>query len=190
MKTIKLPTEQFQLIQVLATKENFYAEEGFSDIDTKDILAMTSKISMDPDTSKRALRSLINKGLLSTETYEHREQNDKGRWSDVKYTIVYLDNQLWHMIGWDKDCYMQQDEESVTVTDSGKPMSAAKKNDPTGPQAQLTKYEYNVNNAADYSSAYKNALNHTDPKNAKTAIMKFIKSDRKSCRYYGVTLTK
>lgn len=191
MKTISLPTEQFQLLQVLINKDNFYAEEGFSDVATSDVHNMTSKLGMANDVSKKALRSLISKGILHTDTFEHNEINDKGRWAKARYTIVYLTEQLWHLVDWNKNCYGQCNDEDVIFTDNGTPMKSSTQ--PTGERGQLTPMgqgEFTVNNALGRESAIIEALKVTDMKNAKTAMNKFIKSNRTTARYYGVTLVK
>ena len=190
MKTISLPTEQFQLMNVLVNKENFYAEEGFSDVSTTDVHTMTSKLGMANDVSKRALKSLISKNILHTDYFEHMEMNQKGRYVNVKYTIVYLTEQLYHLVDWDKNSYMQCEDEDVIFTDSGKAMTATK---PTGDRGQLTPMqegEFDVNNILGRESAIIQALKVTDIKNAKTALNKFIKSPRTTARYYGITLVK
>lgn len=190
MKTIKLPTEQFKLMQALVTKENFYAEPGFSDVATTDIPAMVSPFGIDTKTTQRALKSLINKGLLFTDHFSHNEITEKGKWGKVSYTIVYLSEALYHLVDWDKNYYQTSDIEDAVFIDSGSPMKAT---NPTGDRGSLTPMkqgEYDVNNMLGRESAIIEALKVTDMKNAKTALNKFIKSDRTTARYYGITLVK
>lgn len=191
MKTVTLNANQSLLIQTLVTKENYYAEPGFSDVSPEDVIDMLSD-KMDPTTVKRTLTSLYRKGLLFTDSFENTEMNDNGRWVNSKYKIIYLSGGLYHMIGWDKDYYQTSEVENVELIYTDEP-ATEKETNPTGPRgplAELTDKEFNVNDEAQKELAFFEAIQKTDAKNAKTAMAKFIKSNRIQARYYGVTLIK
>ena len=185
MKKVTLNANQSILMQTLVAKENFYAEAGFSDISKKDIFKMVSD-KMDETTAKRTLTSLIRKRLFHTDTFEDYQINGKGKAAKVKYTIVYLSDSLYHMIeGWEDQAV---DPVELVYTENAE--AEVKPTGPRGPLADLTGKEFNVNDEAQKELAYFEALQKTDAKNAKTAMHKFIKSNRVKARYYGVTLVR
>lgn len=191
MKTVTLNANQSLLIQTLVTKENYYAEPGFSDVSPEDVIDMLSD-KMDPTTVKRTLTSLYRKGLLFTDSFENTEMNDNGRWVNSKYKIIYLSGGLYHMIGWDKDYYQTSEVENVELIYTDEPATEKETNStgPRGPIADLTEVILNIKEEGNVLRAIDMAMGKTDLKNAKTAMAKFIKSNRIQARYYGVTLIK
>lgn len=193
MTTIELNYNQSQMILNLVTKENFYAEEGFSDVSNHDVYDMVGRLGMDLPVAKRTLTSLVRKGILFTEVHEHIELNKNNRWVNVKCNLVYLSEKIWHMVGWDKNAYGDnskiQDVEFI-YTDKPEEIKEVNPTGPRGPLAELTGQEFNVNNSSEKELAFTEALKKTDAKNAKTAMAKFLKSYRQRARYYGVILIK
>jgi len=191
MKTIKLNANQSLLIQTLVTKRNFYAEPGFSDVTPQEVIEMLDG-KMEATTVKRTLTSLYRKGLFFTDFFEHNEINQNNRWVKVSYTIIYLSEGLYHMVDWDKNYYGTSDVQDIELIYTNEQVTD-KEVKPTGERGQLTPMgqgEFTVNNALGRESAIIEALKVTDMKNAKTAMNKFIKSNRTTARYYGVTLVK
>lgn len=183
MKTIELNNNQSLIIKALVNTDNYYAEPGFSDVSPQDIYKMV-EAHMTKEAAKRALSALYNKGILYTDTFQD--------FGPRKTTIVYLNECIWHMIGWDINTYGFCDVEEVEFIYTDKP-ERIKDTNPTGPRgplAELTGKEFNVNDEAQKELAYFEALQKTDAKNAKTAMAKFLKSNRYQARYYGVILIK
>jgi hypothetical protein len=191
MKTIELNNNQSILIQTLVTKENFYAEPGFSDVSPEDVVTMLQD-KMDQTTVKRTLTSLYRKGLLFTDSFEDMESNEKGRWVTRKYKIVYLAEGLYHMVGWDKNYYGTSETEDIKLiyTENEEQDKEVNPTGPRGPLAELTEVILNIKEEGNVIRAIDMAMGKTDLKNAKTAMAKFIKSNRMKARYYGITITK
>jgi len=191
MKTIELNNNQSILIQTLVTKENFYAEPGFSDVSPENVVDMLED-KMDQATVKRTLTSLYRKGLLFTDSFENTEMNGNGRWVNRKYKIIYLSEGLYHMIGWNKDYYQTSEVENVELiyTDEPETEKATNPTGPRGPLAELTEVILNIKEEGNVTKAIDIAMGKTDLKNAKAAMAKFIKSNRVKARYYGITITK
>lgn len=191
MKTIKLNNNQSIIVKALVNTTNFYAEPGFSDVGPEEVIKMV-KDQLDATTVKRTLTSLYKTGLFFTDEFKHMEVNNKGRWVNVKYKIIYLSEAIYHMVDWDKNYYGDSDIEDVQFEFTTEE-ATEKVVTPTGPRGQLTPMqegEYDVNNGLARESAIIQALKVTDIKNAKTALNKFIKSNRTTARYYGITLVK
>lgn len=191
MKTIKLNNNQSIIVKALVNTTNFYAEPGFSDVGPKEVIEMVSD-KLDATTTKRTLTSLYKTGLFFTDEFEHMEANDKGRWVNVKYKIIYLSEAIYHMVDWDKNYYGDSNIEDVQFEFTTEE-EMEKVVTPTGPRgklAELTGEEYNVNDPAQKDMAMALAQNKTDLKNAKTAMAKFIKSNKIQARYYGLIITK
>jgi hypothetical protein len=175
----------------LVTEKNFYAEPGFSDVSPEDVVTMLED-KMDQTTVKRTLTSLYRKGLLFTDSFEDMEANEKGRWVTRKYKIIYLAEGLYHMVGWDKNYFQTSEVEDVELIYTEKPATEKEVNPtgPRGPLAELTGVILNIKEEANVTKAIDMAMEKTDLKNAKTAMAKFIKSNRIKARYYGITITK
>ena len=190
MKTVTLNNNQSIIVKALVTKKNFYAEPGFSDVAPEDVIEMV-KDQLDATTVKRTLTSLYKTGLFFTDTFEDTAWDGK-RWADRKYKIIYISEAIYHMVDWDKNYYGDSDIEDVEFefTTEAETINEVNPTGPRGPLAELTGKEFNVNDEAQKELAYFEALQKTDAKNAKTAMGKFLKSNRYQARYYGVTLIK
>jgi len=191
MKTIKLNNNQSIIVKALVNTTNYYAEPGFSDVSPEDVIKMVED-QLDATTVKRTLTSLYKTGLFFTDTFEHMEVNKQGRWVDVKYKIIYISEAIYHMVDWDKNYYGTSDIEDVQFeyTTEAETIKEVNPTGPRGPLAELTGQEFSVNNGSEKELAFIEALKKTDAKNAKTAMAKFIKSNRQRARYYGIILTK
>lgn len=183
MKTIELNNNQSLIIKALVNTDNYYAEPGYSDVSPQDIYKMV-EADMTKEAAKRALSALYNKGILYTDTF----QGDSGR----KTTIVYLNECIWHMIGWDVNAYglLEVEEVEFVYTDKPERIKDTNPTGPRGPLAELTETILNIKEDGNVTKAIDIAMGKTDLKNAKTAMAKFIKSNRVRARYYGITITK
>lgn len=191
MKTIKLNNNQSIIVKALVNTTNFYAEPGFSDVGPEEVIEMV-KDQLDATTVKRTLTSLYKTGLFYTDTFEDTAWNGK-RWANRKYTIIYLSEAIYHMVDWDKNYYGDSsDIEDVQFeyTTEAETIKEVNPTGPRGPLAELTGQEFNVKNSSEKELAFIEALKKTDAKNAKTAMAKFVKSNRQRARYYGVILIK
>lgn len=191
MKTIKLNNNQSIIVKALVNTTNFYAEPGFSDVGPEEVIEMV-KDQLDATTVKRTLTSLYKTGLFYTDTFEDTAWNGK-RWANRKYTIIYLSEAIYHMVDWDKNYYGDSsDIEDVEFeyTTEAETIKEVNPTGPRGPLAELTGQEFNVKNSSEKELAFIEALKKTDAKNAKTAMAKFVKSNRQRARYYGVILIK
>lgn len=65
---------------------NLYAEEGYSDVDAKDLAHGTKT---DIKIVRGALASLVKKGIVSVETFQN--------WGEQAYQIIYLNEDYWYM---------------------------------------------------------------------------------------------
>lgn len=65
---------------------NLYAEEGYSDVDAKDLAHGTKT---DIKIVRGALGSLVKKGIVSVETFQN--------WGEQAYQIIYLNEEYWYM---------------------------------------------------------------------------------------------
>jgi hypothetical protein len=84
-----------ELEQTLLTEfiGSLYAEEGFSDVDAKDLAQGTG---IDIKIVRGALGSLVKKGIVSVETMQN--------WGEKAYEIIYLNEDYWYMHPrWGKD---------------------------------------------------------------------------------------
>jgi hypothetical protein len=91
LKTTDMNTQQINLTdleQKLLTEfiGNLYAEEGYSDVDAKDLAHGTG---IDIKIVRGALGSLVKKGIVSVETFQN--------WGEEAYQIIYLNEDHWHM---------------------------------------------------------------------------------------------
>jgi len=191
MKTIKLNNNQSIIVKALVNTTNFYAEPGFSDVGPEEVIEMV-KDQLDATTVKRTLTSLYKTGLFYTDRFEDTAWNGK-RWANRKYTIIYLSEAIYHMVDWDKNYYGDSsDIEDVEFeyTTEAETIKEVNPTGPRGPLAELTGQEFNVKNSSEKELAFIEALKKTDAKNAKTAMAKFVKSNRQRARYYGVILIK
>jgi DNA-binding MarR family transcriptional regulator len=72
---------------------NLYAEEGYSDVDAKDLAHGTG---IDIKIVRGALGSLVKKGIVSVETMQN--------WGEEAYHIIYLNEDYYYMHPrWGKD---------------------------------------------------------------------------------------
>jgi hypothetical protein len=77
-----------ELEQTLLTEfiGSLYAEEGYSDVDAKDLAQGTG---IDIKIVRGALGSLVKKGIVSIETMQN--------WGEKAYEIIYLNEDYWYM---------------------------------------------------------------------------------------------
>jgi DNA-binding MarR family transcriptional regulator len=77
-----------ELEQTLLTEfiGSLYAEEGYSDVDAKDLAQGTG---IDIKIVRGALGSLVKKGIVSIETMQN--------WGEKAYEIIYLNKDYWYM---------------------------------------------------------------------------------------------
>jgi DNA-binding MarR family transcriptional regulator len=77
-----------ELEQTLLTEfiGSLYAEEGYSDVDAKDLAHGTG---IDIKIVRGALGSLVKKGIVSVETMQN--------WGEEAYQIIYLNEDYYYM---------------------------------------------------------------------------------------------
>ena len=169
------------LVPIGNSTERYYAEAGYSDICLNtDLIPAMELLGMNKEQTRRSFIGMVNKDIFTTETTGDRKD---------RFTIIYLTPSFYHLVSeeWQNAAWCSQ---SGIDTTNPVPENKSQPTGERGPLTPMTEQIYDCDKADQMYKAYCFACKLTTEKNAKTAMSKFMKSNRVSARYYGMLLTK